>query len=613
MSIIKTSISPKFRIFGPTFVLYPSMIAFNSLSNALFKGFSLLCLFLLTLSTSAQIKEVEQKFENGKPKVVAHYLSAKGPENLTKRETFDDAGTKIREENYFKGKLHGKVLEWKPFDGTKIAELNYLEGKMEGEQKWFNADGSAKMTLTYANGRMDGPQKAWYFPGGANKTDLNYSAGILHGIQREWNPDGSPKYNLNFVAGKPEGILRWYDANGKLTEETWHQGALEEQAENYGTGKPKTVKHYTGVVKGDSMNVVLEKVLEKVLTYSETASIESITMMGASPSYKSFYPSGKVRREGKGTLDKPEGLWTEMHENGQKKSEGEYSNGAKSGIHSTWDVNGQLVAEEQFVNGTRKEWKVFTWHSKGLKFSEGKVDEKGRKIGSWLYWHPTAGVKMREEEWVSTCAGSNRPVMKKFTEWDANGKVVSEGTEKAWRKYVYQTSGVKGEETAYEMPGWPDCTDKAFLYEAGGKMLSNLGVEGETVKDMLETKKVVTEHITYRIDGQPRLIERWNTAGKLHGAQESWTPDGKQVYVYTYNDGLPEGAVKEWYAATNTPMLDLMYVIGVDGHLSEIDRGTFYTDNGKDLVYSKAEDKALSKRQQEIYDLSGWKKFREGH
>lgn len=575
---------------------------------------TLFALFILLSATSfAQIKEIEQKFENGKPKVVAYYLSAKGPENLTKRETFDDAGTKVKEENFYLGKLHGKATEWKPFDGTKVSELNYLNGKMEGEQKWFNADGTAKMTLRYANGRMDGMQQAWYFPGNTNKIELNYSGGILHGMQREWNPDGSPKYVLNFVAGRPDGILRWYDANGKMTEETWQQGGFEDQQERFSNGKPKKITFYTGAVKGDSMNVVIEKTPTKTVTYSETASIESITELGAKPTYKAFFPTGKVRVEGKGTMEKPEGLWTEMFENSQKKTEGEYVNGQKSGIHSTWDINGNLIWEEQFAAGVRKEWKVFTWYGKGSKASEGKVDEQGHKTGGWTYWYPTAGVKMREEEWVATCGAGNRPVMKKFTEWDATGKVTSEGSEKAWRRYVYQTSGVKADETAFEYPGWPDCTSKSFLYDAGGKMLSNIGVESMPVKDMLEIKKVMTEHITYRIDGQPRLSERWNTGGKLHGVQESYTPDGKPVYYYTYDNGLPAGAVKEWYTATNTPMLDLNYTVAMEGHLSTLEKGIFFTDNGKDLPYNKLEDKELSKRQQEILDLSNWKKFREEH
>lgn len=567
---------------------------------------SLVAVCLMGLSVNAQkiIKEVEKKFENGKPEVVAHYRDGVSTMNLIKRETFSADGKKAREENYINGKLNGKVLVWRAFDGTAESEASYVDGKLSGPSKQFFTDGRVKVDLNYNAGKMEGRQVEYWFKGSGDtiKSDHNYSGGILHGMQRQWYKDFTPKYNYNFVAGKPDGIQRSWSEEGVVSEERWKNGSYEEVLTSWTAAQPKHVRVYDYAPGGDSLNVALGRVLQKEVHYYETGAMAAITVMSAEPETQEFHLGGKVKGKGKGTLDKREGKWEFWHQNGQKMAAGEYKGGKKVGLHELWDERGNLVEEEIWnPDGTQLERKrVVFYHPNGKIQSEGELDEKGRRKGLWKIWYAD-GSKQREENWAMDCSkGGGRPFVKELSEWDESGKLVRKGSEGQQWVYTYFPDGSVSEVSTVLYSQRNACTPTPVdTYD--GKAMVRSAVPADY------DKSVVLEKVTMYETGDTMRIDRYDAEGRRNGMQLGWFNDGKKQYEYHFQEGRAQGTVKEWYAV-GLPMLDYKVHSAVGGpwHLME---GTAYSDKGKEYAYKDGEGKEKKKQMVEIEGGSYFVRF----
>jgi antitoxin component YwqK of YwqJK toxin-antitoxin module len=562
----------------------------------------------ITLGLSAQktIKEVEKKFDNGKPELVAYYRDAISTLNLMKRETFSPDGKKVREENYINGRLNGKVLGWKAFDGTPELELNYVEGKLSGAQKYFFSDGRTKLALNYANGKLDGRQVEHWFKGGGDtiRSEHNYSAGILHGMQRQWYKDFTPKYNLNFVAGKPDGLQRLYpEGGGEVKEERWKNGVMEEVLATWTPAQPKQVRVYDWVPTGsDSLNVVLGRALQKEVRYFETGSIAAITLLSGDAETQEFHLGGKLKAKGKGSLDMKEGKWEAWHQNGQKQSAGEFRGGKKIGLHEVWDDKGNLVEEEIWSadGSARERWRVKFYHLNGKPQSEGALDEKGRRTGLWKTWY-VDGSKQREETWEMACTnGGGRPYLKEFSEFDESGKLLAKGSEAEQLRYTYYPGGSVQEIQKVVFPKRDACSLAPVDVYDGKSMVATKGAADFD-------QKVMLEQTTLSESGDSLRIDRFNLGGKRAGFQVGWFPGGKKQYEIHYLDGRAQGTVREWYAS-GSPMLDYKVASAVGGpvHLVE---GKAFSDKGKEYTFNEAEDKEPKKAIVEIEAASHFRAF----
>ena len=482
------------------------------------KAFLLLFWVLSCLFSQGQkvVKEVEKKFENGKPEIVAHYRDAVSTYNLLKREIWGADGKKVREENYLNGSLHGKVTNWKPFDGTVEMEQNYLQGKLTGPQKFYFSDGSLSQELNYLEGKLDGVQKEWWFKQGGDslKSEHRYSNGMLHGLQKKWFKGFRPEYEMNFVAGKPDGKQMFWDDAGNLREENWRSGVLDEILETWPSGQPKQVRVMDFARQGDSLSVVLGKVLQKEMRYFETGSVEAITLMSGQPETQVFHFSGKLKAKGTGFPDQKAGRWEFWHPNGQKMSAGSFSGGKKVGLHETWDDKGNLREEETWnADGSKREsFKVAFYHSNGKKAMEGSLDESNRKMGMWKTWN-ASGLKQREENWTTSCSTSNgRPVLADFTEWDESGKIIKKGSESLVQVWTYFPSGDPMELSEFFYPFRDPCS--ADPVEVYADMTFKPSIAPESYAKSILVRKVVLQE-----GGDTLRVDRFNNQGKRHGTQ----------------------------------------------------------------------------------------------
>lgn len=551
------------------------------------------------------VKSIDERFDNGKKRVVNYYRKVKDPSNLAKREVFAYDGKMIREENYTGGRKHGSWKEWKEFDGTLITELNYVNDELDGEQKYFFSDGRIKRKLNYLAGRMEGRQVEFFFKEGTDsiKIEHNYSGGILHGMQRQWQKDGKLLYNYNFVAGKPEGLQRKYDESGNMTEQMWKQGVYEEVLDSWTAAQPKMAKVYDFQLQGDSMNIELGRSLQKMVAYYESGAINGITVMSDPPETQEFHLNGKVKGKGKGTLDKREGVWEFWHENGQKMMEGAYLDGKKTGMFVTFNDKGGKVMEEMWsADGSKRDsWKVYFYYSGGKKESEGALDANGHKTGPWKHWHAN-GTKKIEATWEKACAGGGgRPFATSYTEWDESGKMLMKGNEGDMRVFEYYPGGGPMVVKTVLYTDRDPCVGSAIDVYKDGRMVRSLkSAPGYN-------KSVVLEKISLQETGDTTRIDRFNADGKRHGKQEGWYSDGKRHYSYNFTEGRCQGRVKEWYP-TGEVMMDHKYKSALGGPPKLVE-GTYYNEKGKDYYFNDTSGKSKKKAMLEIENASYFVKF----
>jgi antitoxin component YwqK of YwqJK toxin-antitoxin module len=116
-----------------------------------------------------------------------------------------------------------------------------------------------------------------------------------------------------------------------------------------------------------SPSLLVEKVLDKYPDGSIKAVEEYEVAEGVNKlfGYKEYYPSGKVKIEGRYNDQKQRtGLWQAFFENGNKWSIGTYTNGEENGEKRVWFENGKVRYTGQMKNNKPYgEW--YVWDENG--------------------------------------------------------------------------------------------------------------------------------------------------------------------------------------------------------------------------------------------------------
>lgn len=86
--------------------------------------------------------------------------------------------------------------------------------------------------------------------------------------------------------------------------------------------------------------------------------------------WRFWYPSGRLREEGRFEAGRRAGTWTQWHPNGQKASRGRRG----------WDP-------ESGASVRRGPWTF--WFPSGYRAAQGHYDAHGRRTGAWEFWIDT--------------------------------------------------------------------------------------------------------------------------------------------------------------------------------------------------------------------------------
>ena len=136
-------------------------------------------------------------------------------------------------------------------------------------------------------------------------------------------------------------------------------------------------------------------------------------------------------------------------------------------------------------------------------------------------------------------------------------------------------------------------------------------VDKKTGENVDPDREIILRKAILAESGDSLRVEEFNEEEKLHGIQKGWFDDGKLQYEFTYRDGKPHGSIKEYYAS-GAIMLDIFYH-HVGAKSLEVQRGTYYREDGKNWEFSAADGKDKKKKVVEIEDGSYFKKYLAQH
>lgn len=104
-----------------------------------------------------------------------------------------------------------------------------------------------------------------------------------------------------------------------------------------------------------------------------------------------YFPNGQKKYEGEYRDGKPEGKWAFWYKNGQKWTEFECRDGKPDGKSTTWYENGQKKSEGERRNGI-DEGEGKGWYENGQKSFVGEMRDGTPVMGTWTQWDENGKV-----------------------------------------------------------------------------------------------------------------------------------------------------------------------------------------------------------------------------
>lgn len=178
-----------------------------------FSILSLCCLLILGSCNSGQIKEV-----GGTGDYEGFVMSPIPNTDCQVAEKRDAAGNIIENGIVSNGKKDGSWMTYYTDDRGHIKTLtNYIKGVKNGIHIEFNNRGQVEKREAYINDQLHGMVAVYKL--GRPSTSTEYKYGQLHGKHIEYYQGGGIQKLVEFKNGKQDGILRYFDEDGKITLE----------------------------------------------------------------------------------------------------------------------------------------------------------------------------------------------------------------------------------------------------------------------------------------------------------------------------------------------------------------------------------------------------------
>lgn len=247
-----------------------------------------------------------------------------------------------------------------------------------------------------------------------------------------------------------------------------------------------------------------------------------------------------------------QGKWIGKYDNGKKRYEGSFKDNNPVDTFFYFDESGQKNAQMIFSDNGRKSEASYFHLTGKMKGKGSYVDQK--KDGTWLYYDDReilseeANYKMGKREGVSKI-------------FYLDGSIAEE---KQWKNDVEHGlntqffPGGKMKFDANYVDGNPD--GKVIFYHPNGQVKS-IGIYQHAVKN--------GEWISYNADGTIYTIEIFNKGvvtklEKKNGVFTSLYPNGSLKEVLSYNNGLKNGTITEYYDKIITEHKDTTAVKSMD-------------------------------------------------
>ena len=465
------------------------------------------------------------------------------------------------------------------FLAETMAQLDVEDGPV----KIYYPNGQVSSEGFVKDGKPDGYWKTYYVTG-ILKSEGKRTNFLLDSTWNFFNHSGDLVEVINYQFGRRSGYTYTYDYNnpdlpGKKTlvaKELYINDKREgESYYYYNTGELKEVVFFSeGKKEGyakefdrDSAVITLKQYKDNYLISRERINRKDEKGFKQG-TYKTFYEDGSVNRELNYLDDELHGYFREYDESGILLQTLRYERGAiieeideeaKEIIdfRRTFDDQGRIIFSggyregipigiHRFFDTTGTVINSFIYNERGVKISEGIVDEQGRRKGEWKDFYITGELRARGNY-------SNNRRTGDWIYYFQNGGIEQKGRflngrfDGEWLWY-YDTGEIWREETYFN--GSED--GYAVEYSRSGEIIAagnyiNGEKDGEWTHVVGDHKEVGNYISGLREDKWTYYYE--DGSKKFEGNYVRGLPDGKQFYYYKngiiqeeqyYNSGIRE-------------------------------------------------------------------------
>ncbi|RLD38045.1 MAG: hypothetical protein DRI89_14685 [Bacteroidetes bacterium] len=138
---------------------------------------------------------------------------------IAQTKTFHENGTPMATGNYIRQKKEGLWRYYSDIDSSLIAEENYQKGVLHGKSvNYYPETGKAAESFEYFNGKKEGPYLK-FFPDGSTMTDGTYKNDQLDGEFTLFYPDGKIQLKGQYKDGQQTGNWNYFDEEGNAIQE----------------------------------------------------------------------------------------------------------------------------------------------------------------------------------------------------------------------------------------------------------------------------------------------------------------------------------------------------------------------------------------------------------
>lgn len=365
------------------------------------------------------------------------------------------------------GKNDGKANKYHPNKELRYT-LEYVNGEPEGEVVFFSNSGCLSEKITYKEGVRDGEGVQFYGTGDTSSVYF-YKDGELDGKNTSYHTDGSVLELSDYKIGKLDGPYISYHYGGQLASQGnykdgnrtgewliyYHDGTLNqhlfyndsvicgERKDYYRTGVLSTIYKYNGKGELDGRveyyskegSLYIEELYKSnklvgIKNYSTSSElIDEYLSEDATFSFKTYYPNGKVKREGHFKDGLKDGEWITYWINGNVKVSEIFLGGENTGESKSYYINGQL--EDYISRKSQGDYDEHaSYHINGVLKSSG-LRINGENTHHWLYYRIDGALEQKSyfaegqlNGWLSNFTSKGRLALR--TKYDEGLSTINE-------------------------------------------------------------------------------------------------------------------------------------------------------------------------------------------
>jgi uncharacterized protein len=378
--------------------------------------------------------------------------------------------------------------------GDLVEVINFQFGKRSGYTYTFDYDNPelpGQKTLIskelYINDKKEG-QSFYYYNTGELKEVLFFSDGKKEGYAKEYDRDGT----VNTLKQYKDNYLISRERINRKDEEGFKQGTYKTFYED-GSVKNE-VNYLDNELHGYFREYDEKGILLQTLRYERGAIIEEID------------------EEAKEIID----FRRTFDEQGRIIFSGGYREDIPIGIHRFFDTTGTVINS-------------YIYNERGIKTSEGIVDEQGRRKGEWKDFYITGEQRAsgnysnnrRKGDWIYYFKNGSIEQKGRFLNGRFDGEWIwYYDTGEIWRNETYFNGSEDGYAVEYSRSGDVIAAGNYINGEKDGEWIHVVGDHKEVGKYISGLRE--GKWIYYYEDGSK----------KFEGNYVTGLPDGKQYYYY---------------------------------------------------------------------------------